>query len=165
MFNRTVEWCLLIKDITMLGYSIVPRNNQNYRLVGEGDRWQCIRCGSCCNADFEENWLDFIASNQNPKSLNGKCSNLEFDNNPYACSIHSTRPNACKAFPFTLKRQDDGSYKLVLHTKCKGYGKGKIINIRKMIIKCLRYSNVEFHKNMRFDFTSFDTNRSVMLVK
>ena len=142
-----------------------PKNTQSYRLLEEGDRWQCIRCGTCCHRDFEDHWLDFICIDQNLRSTDGKCPNLKFENNKYSCSIYLTRPNACKAFPFTLRKQDDGNYKLVIHTKCMGYGKGRIINIRQKIQQCLRHTNREYHKRMRFDFSTFDINRSVVLVK
>jgi Fe-S-cluster containining protein len=96
--------------------------------------------------------------------MEGKCSNLKFEDDKYTCSIYSKHPNACRVFPFTLKKQADGNYKLVIHGKCKGYGKGRIINIRQKIQHCLGYSNMEFHKKTRLDFESFDTDRSVVLV-
>ena len=150
---------------TMSCQSVITRETNKYRLVEEGDRWHCIRCGACCETDFEDHWLDFLCKYENHGSINDKCQYLKFENNKYSCLIYSNRPNACKAFPFTLKRQDDGNYKLVIHTKCRGYGEGRSINIRNMILQCLRFSNREFHKRMRFDFSLFDNNKSVVLMK
>jgi hypothetical protein len=76
-----------------------------------------------------------------------------------------TRPNACRAFPFTLKKQDDGRLRLIIHSGCRGYGTGKTINIRSMILKCLRYSKKEFHEKFGFDFSSFKRDKSVGLVR
>ncbi len=140
-------------------------NIVRYLVVKDGDRWQCIRCGSCCSTDFGDDWLGFLSTNQNPRTADDKCPNLKFENNRYTCSNYLDRPNACKAFPFTLRKQDNGNYKLVIHAKCRGYGKGRIINIKHMILQCLRYTNKEFHRKMRFDFTSFEISRSVILVK
>ncbi len=148
----------------LTGHSTVPSINQNYRLIEKGDRWRCIRCGSCCHADFEKDWLDFIGFNNNIENIFGICSNLRFEDWNYKCSIYSTRPNACRAFPFTLKKMDDGRLMLVIHKGCRGYGKGKSIDIKSTILKCLKYSNKEFQEKFRLDFTSFDSDKSVGLV-
>ena len=118
--------------------------------------------------DFKDKWLNHIVGlyeSSEVTDVTENCVHLRFKDNKYTCSIYSNRPNACKTFPFTLRKQYDGNYKLVIHTKCKGYGKGRIIDIRQKIQQCLRYTNREFHKRMRFDFTSFDINRSVILVR
>ena len=136
-----------------------------YRVIQDGNRWRCIRCGSCCKADFEDKWLDYINALHDHIDGTEKCTYLRFEYNKYSCIIYKNRPNACKAFPFTLRKQDDGNYKLVIHARCRGYGHGKIIDIRQKIQQCMRHSNREFHTNIRFDFTCFDINRSVVLVR
>jgi Fe-S-cluster containining protein len=115
---------------------------------------------------FEDNWLESLSMDQNPRmTIDGKCLNLNEQNNKYSCANYSTRPNACKAFPFTLRKQDDGKYRLVIHVNCKGYGKGRIIDIKQKIIHCQRYANREFHKGLRFDFTSFEIDKGVVLIR
>lgn len=146
-------------------HEIETSASDRYRVVQDGDRWQCIRCGTCCRADFEDKWLDHIGTIHDRIDTTEKCVHLRFENHKYSCKIYETRPNACKAFPFTLRKQGDGNYKLIIHARCRGYGKGRIIDIRQKIQQCLRHSNKEFHKRMRFDFTSFDINKSVVLVK
>jgi hypothetical protein len=54
---------------------------------------------------------------------------------------------------------------LVIHSKCPGFGRGRLINIEQRLRQCLRHSNREFQKRMRFDFSGFDIDRDVALVK
>ncbi len=117
-----------------------------YRVIQDGDRWQCIRCGTCCRADFEDKWLDHIGTLHDRIDTTEKCIHLRFEDHKYLCKIYKNRPNACRAFPFTLRKQNDDNYKLVIHAKCKGYGKGRIINIKHMILQCLKFSNKEYQK-------------------
>ena len=145
-------------------HEIVTSSSNRYKVVKDGDRWRCIRCGTCCRGDFENKWLEHIRGLHERINTSEKCAHLRFENNKYSCKIYETRPNACKAFPFTLRRQVDGNYKLVIHAKCKGYGNGKIINIRLKILQCLKYSNREFHRRIRPDFRTFDEEKSIALI-
>jgi Fe-S-cluster containining protein len=159
----------LVESLTLKNFDHNLTNESKmtdrYKVVQDGDRWRCLRCGTCCLADFEDKWLDHIGALHDRIDTTEKCVHLRFEDNKYSCIIYENRPNACKAFPFTLRKQDNGNYKLVIHKKCKGYGHGRIINIRLKILQCLRYSNLEFQKRMRFDFRTFDEENSVALIK
>ena len=140
------------------------KSAKRFRFVEEGDRWRCVRCGACCRADFEGRWLDNIGVIQDNNPQITKCPHLIEENNKTKCSIYGNRPNACKAFPFSLRMHEDGKYKLVIHSKCKGFGKGSEINISRKILQCLNISNIEFHRKMRFDFSTFDKDKGVVLI-
>lgn len=163
MINRLVE-SLTVKNLTN-NIIYETETNGSYKLIQVTDSWYCIRCGNCCLVDFEDKWLDYIGVVSDEESSSGKCSNLRFEKNKFSCAIYSRRPNACRAFPFSLRKQEDGKYKLVIHAKCKGFGVGRVIDIKQKIIQCLRYSNKEFHKRIRFDFRTFDEENSVALIK
>ena len=146
-------------------YSNMSSWHNRYKIINPGDRWRCIRCGSCCSMDFEDKWIDFIVRIDATKNSGEKCPNLKIFNNRYICGIYPARPNACRAFPFTLRKNEKGKYVLVIHNKCKGYGKGRIINIKRKIMNCVRISNREFHRRIRIDFSDFERENSVSIIK
>jgi len=100
----------------------------------EGTRWTCIRCGRCCTTSFAVDWLDWLG----PEGLtvvDDRCPLLTADN---ACSQYGHRFPACRAFPFSLKKGDDGLYHPVVFADCPGVGKGDPVDVRKRIGTCVR---------------------------
>lgn len=124
----------------------------NYIPIREGDRWRCIRCGTCCHLHFEDRWLHYIGVTLDVNEVEGRCPKLGTVGDVNYCTIHSSRPNACRAFPFTLRKNDRGSYYLAIHKKCKGLGKGRAINIKRKVQEVVRHSNREYGRRTRAVF-------------
>jgi hypothetical protein len=53
----------------------------------------------------------------------------------------------------------------MIHAKCRGFGKGRVINCKKKIRECLRHSNREFGRRWRLDQNELERNGRVVLVK
>lgn len=98
-------------------------------------------------------------------SPDGRCVYLNYIRDKSWCGIYHSRPNACRAFPFTLRITEGGSYRLMIHTKCRGFGKGRKINIKNRIRDCIRNANRQFGKRWRIDFSGYEENGSVSIVK
>ena len=109
--------------------------------------------------------MKFVGTTTDPANGSDVCIYLDLVGPKPACRIYEGRPNACRAFPFSLRKGESGKFHLVIHSKCQGFGTGRVIDIPQKIRLCLRHTNREFHKRMRFDFSSFDQDRGVILVK
>lgn len=150
---------------TILDGSLKHAEKFPTRPVLRGDRWECIRCGSCCRNDFEEDWLKSLIPEYVEEVCHGFC--------PYAigydelslCLRYRGRPNACKAFPFTLKANADGRYNLVLHARCQGFGKGEPIDARKKITEIVKYSNREYKRKNKAIFSQDPQDDSITLAR
>ena len=66
-------------------------------LVRRGD---CNRCGDCCKPRFfvDEDAKEFYHDNGLPE--NGQCQFLTLKDAQWTCTIHSSRSDHCRAFPW-----------------------------------------------------------------
>ncbi len=144
-------------------WSFGENRSPRFILVKEGDRWRCIRCAICCHTDFEEEWLDFLDLHNSFTLTSNRCPNLVVIDNRSHCRIYQKRPNQCRAFPFSLRKDISGRHVLVIHSGCKGYGKGRVINLRKRIATCVMTANREFNLGIEIDFTGSNETPAVLL--
>jgi Fe-S-cluster containining protein len=114
--------------------------------VTKKTRWKCIRCGWCCSQNWRVNltWteydrlkkklpikevvVDIETGLSHPLfSINGHC--VQYNEKSHKCKIYKERAYSCATFPFSMTT--DG--KLVRSKFCKGFGKGDLVEKRKMI--------------------------------
>jgi Fe-S-cluster containining protein len=93
--------------------------------IKEGDRWECVMCGNCCGNVFSKTWLDVSLTHYIGDAQDGFCKH--HDRGTHSCHIHPGRPNICRGYPFVL-RKDGDSFKIQVHLKCSGVGKGNQIS-------------------------------------
>ncbi len=108
-------------------------------------RWKCIRCGWCCTHEWRVNltWdeydrlkdklpiTDVVVEPNTGMShpfymIKDKC--VQYDPKTHKCKIYKERAYSCATYPFSLTPEG----KLVRSKFCKGFGKGSIIDRRKM---------------------------------
>ncbi len=134
-----------------------------FRPVEPGDRWRCIRCGKCCRKVFDDRWLDFIGLSEWTEGME-RCPHLREEACGAYCDNYPSRPNACRTFPFTLRKVEGGAHRLHVHAGCPGFGRGRVIAIRRRIILCVRHSNREFQRRLRIDFSDLEERGTVRLI-
>jgi len=93
--------------------------------IKEGDRWECMMCGNCCGNVFSKTWLDVSLTQYIGDPLDGFCRH--HDRKDHLCHVHPGRPNICRGYPFVL-RKDGDSFKIQVHRKCSGFGRGGLVN-------------------------------------
>ena len=93
--------------------------------IGEVTCWECVMCGKCCGNVFSRTWLDVSLTSFVGDPVDGYCQH--YNRSSGICSIHENRPNICRGYPFIL-RKDGDSFKIQVHRKCSGLGKGEIID-------------------------------------
>ncbi|MFH1788879.1 MAG: hypothetical protein ABH834_05830 [Candidatus Altiarchaeota archaeon] len=144
-------------------HTLSKRQTWRVRRINEGDHWKCIHCGSCCSWDFSPDWLSSLFPDAT-QTLNRYCTNSLAFEGKTVCGSYRARPNACRAFPFTLEADDIGFYALVAHENCQGFGAGRTINVRKKILQVVSSANREYRKRIRVDDTVYPTTGKVKLV-
>ena len=132
-----------------------------FRAIGEGDRWRCIRCGSCCSNGFEEGWIGSFIPEYSEEVCRGYCPNVAEFNGVNVCLRYRSRPQACRAFPFTLRRNGDGRYALVIHVGCRGFGSGKAVNVRSKIRHVVRCAGKAYNKRFKVRFQADPRDNTV----
>ncbi len=109
-------------------------------------RWKCVRCGWCCTHEWRVNltWDEYdrlrekipiaevVVDPQTGMShplftIKDKCP--QYDPKSHKCKIYKERAYSCATFPFALTPEG----KLVRSKFCRGFGKGKRIDPRKMV--------------------------------
>ncbi len=115
-------------------------------------RWKCVRCGWCCSHDWRVNltWPEYdrlknklpineVVLDENTGmshplfSIRGHC--IQYDPKTHKCKIYKDRAYSCATFPFSLTPDD----KLVRSKFCKGFGKGDIVNKKKMVAYIIKW--------------------------
>lgn len=124
-------------------------------VIVPGDHWHCIGCATCCHIDFEEDWLAFIVREAKDPPKGNRCPNLRDDDR---CRIYIKRPNPCRGFPFTLRKDEQGHHVLVIHTQCKGLGKGPKLDINAWMRRLVRLANREHRGKCRIKITCLKGN-------
>lgn len=104
--------------------------------IPSGMLWKCVNCGSCCGNVFSASWLDLYITEFVGDLFEGFCKYLD-RNNGNRCGRYATRPNACRGYPFVIKKRGD-HYVLTIHNKCSGVGKGDEIDIKEKLIEVLK---------------------------
>jgi Fe-S-cluster containining protein len=114
--------------------------------VTKKTRWACLKCGWCCTQEWRVNltWDEYdrlkgklpideiVVDKKTGMShpffmINKKCP--QYDSKTHKCKIYKDRAYSCATFPFSLT--PDG--KLVKSKFCKGFGKGDLVDKKKMI--------------------------------
>jgi len=108
--------------------------------VEQSMRWDCQRCGVCCGNVFSKTWMDASLMEYVEEPVDGFCPNL--DQNTKLCRIHDKRPNVCRGYPFIIRKSGD-HYKLQIHKRCIGIGKGPVIDIEKKVLELVKYCEEE----------------------
>ena len=105
----------------------------------------CIRCGWCCTHEWRVNltWDEYdrlkdklpisevVMDKKTGMShpfymIKDKCA--QYDTKTHKCKIYKMRAYSCATYPFSITPEG----KLVRSKFCKGFGKGDIIDRRKM---------------------------------
>jgi Fe-S-cluster containining protein len=107
--------------------------------------------------------LNFIEITYDHLDPNGKCVYLKKEDDKHLCAIHTNKPTQCNSFPFSLKKENEIGYRLVIHAECSGFGQGNLIDIKDVISNCITNFNREFNKQILIDFTPFYKDLSVYL--
>lgn len=130
-----------------------------FELVTGSTGWKCLRCGWCCNQEWNINltWTEydrlrdvfpdmkFIFDEDSGAShpfleLFKGC--LQYDRSGRRCRIYSIRPYSCAAFPFLLVPD----LSLYVHTSCPGAGRGPTVDIeekRRELIELKRKAGMD----------------------
>ncbi len=107
---------------------------EDYIDVTEGMRWDCIRCGKCCGNNFTTKWLDDCVVPVVGPLIDNHCRH--FDRAERRCTIHASRPAACRGHPFTLMNVGDGTV-LKVHSGCPGIGHWDQVDIKGTMVAML----------------------------
>ena len=151
------------EDASTIAPELIYPIVSEFRPVEPGDRWSCIRCGKCCRKVFDDRWLDFIGLPEWTEGMD-RCPHLRAEGSAAHCDNYPSRPNACRTFPFTLRKVGGGAYRLHVHVRCPGFGRGRVIAIRRRIVLCVRHSNREFGRRLRIDFSDLEERGTVRLM-
>lgn len=108
-------------------------------------RWDCIRCGWCCTHQWRVNltWDEYDRLREkipiaevvvDPNTgmshpfftIKDKCP--QYDPKSHKCKIYKERAYSCATFPFAISPEG----KLLRSKYCKGFGKGKKIDLKKL---------------------------------
>ncbi len=111
------------------------------RIVASGDKWRCIMCGKCCTTSFGQSWLDLVRPDGD---CGPQCSNSMIFKDSTICLINRDKPEACRLFPFTMRKNPDMTYSLVLYSGCPGFGKGRRINVENKVHEIIKFTNKKY---------------------
>jgi Fe-S-cluster containining protein len=125
-------------------------NEEEWSLLGDDTRWECIRCSRCCRRPWSVNltWWEYERLKNDPRAAELKIDKVEVDpvteqTHPYfviskkcpilkdegaVCRLYPDWLYTCATYPFLLLR--DGS--IFTHKICPGFGHGKIIDPEEM---------------------------------